>query len=44
MEATLKSERELYHYKIELEKASSAKALIMVVQSEKDAVAEARVC
>ena len=44
METTLKSERELHHYKIVLEQASSAKALIMVVQIEKDAVAEAKVC
>ena len=37
------SEREMHHYKIELEKASSAEALIMAVQSEKDDVAKAKV-
>ena len=41
MKATLKSERELHHYEIELKKASSAKALI---KSEKDAMAEAKAC
>ena len=39
VEGTLKAERDLHYYNIELEKASSTEALIMAVQSEKDAVA-----
>ena len=43
VEAALKTERELHYYNIELEKASSTKALIMAVQSENNAVAKAMV-
>ena len=42
VEATLKAERELHYYNIELEKTSSAESQIMAVQSEKDAVVKAK--